>query len=82
MSSKLTNSGFEFGLAYLGLYLIFQNTLLLRVIPGLNELGKILLGNKQCLDTFISGFSFQLVLLLVSENFVIQDIMHQRKYAI
>jgi len=29
-----------------GLYLIGQNTLILRAIPGLNELGRALLGNE------------------------------------
>jgi len=36
--------------------LMFQNTLILRAIPGLNELGKALLGNKQILRALSSGF--------------------------
>lgn len=32
--------------SFVGSYLIGQNTLILRAIPGLNDLAKVLLGNK------------------------------------
>jgi len=37
------------------LILMFQNTVILRAIPGLNELGKALLGNKQIPRVLSSG---------------------------